>query len=165
MSEFSFSDLSLKGVEAAKGAGILAPGRYPGEIVDAKWKASSTGGKMIEILAKDQGGAGMIKGWINVAVPSSQEATRIGREQLKALLVHGGHPDPDNVGDYGIGSLKGLTPGLGVVPDEYEKNGVKKKGSKLSYYFDPAELGDEADASEPPAGDGQSADLDDNIPF
>jgi hypothetical protein len=165
---FSFDQLDLSGVEASKGVGALPPGKYLCVTKDAKIRDTRSGGKQLEIAFEDKGGAGSIRDWINVHVPASQEATRIGREQLKALLLHGGHPNPDKPGD--IRYMNGLTVGVAVKAEEYEKDGEKKKGSKVHYFFHPSELGAAAPksggapASNQPGLPGMG-DLEDTIPF
>lgn len=157
---FSFNDLNLSGVEAAGGSSTLKPGRYQCKVTDAKLRDTRSGGKQIEVSLEDVSGGGAIRCWINVFVPSSDQATRIGREQLKALLTFGGHTNPDKPGD--IGSLKGLKPGVSVSSQTYTKDGEERTGSSVKYFFDPAEIG--ASKASAPAGDGFS-DLKDDIPF
>lgn len=163
MSNFSFSDLNLGDVKTAVGGGMLPPGRYQCEVISAIWKNTKAGGKMIELELRDEGGFGKIRTWINVQIPSSQEATRIGREQLKALCVHGGHPDPDNVGSHGIASLVGLKPGVGVASEDYVKNNEKRIGSLVKYFFDPLDLAGGVTPSASPSNG--LNDPDEDIPF
>jgi hypothetical protein len=112
---FSFESLTLGHVEAAKAATVLPPGRYVCTTSDAKMKPTKDGsGMRLEVRLTETKGKGMINGYLNVHLPKHPEATRIGQEQLKALLVHGGHPDPDNIGEHGIHSINGLTVGVAV---------------------------------------------------
>ena len=165
MSEFSFSDLSLGEVKIG-GGNRLAPGKYKCEVTDAEWQTSRSGGKMIVVSLSDVGGGGDIKTWLNVHVPSSPQATNIGRSQLKSLLVHGGHPDPDNIGDHGIASIKGLTTGVAVKSEYYVKDGETRDGSTVSYFCSPDDIPNGA-ASHPPVqmSAGEDDKLDDEIPF
>jgi len=133
MGSFDFRSLDLEGVEVSSG-GALPPGRYECIVKEAKLKDSKAGGKMIELQLSDMGKAGSIRHWINVQVPKSEEATRIGREQLKALLVHGGHPNPNHPGD--IASLAGLKVGVTVKEESYvDKYGTERAGSRVSSFF------------------------------
>jgi len=85
-----------------------------------------------------------------------------GREKLKALLTHGGHPTPDKPGD--ISSLKGLSVGVHVEKDEYTDNtGMKREGSRVKRFgaYYPPTL---SDAAEPNSSLNESASKD-KIPF
>lgn len=163
---FSFNNLNLSGVDAAKGGGSLQPGRHVCKVSDATVRDTRTGGTQVEITLQDVAGTGSIRAFLNVHVPSSADATRIGREQLKALLVHGGHSNPDKPGD--IRSLKGLVLGVGVKAESYEKNGETRTGSKVHYFFDPKEDG-YAGAKSGGAATSQTSgahnNMDDEIPF
>jgi hypothetical protein len=133
MASFDFRSLDLEGVEVSSG-GSLPPGRYECVVKEAKLRDSKAGGKMIELSLNDMGGAGSIRHWLNVLVPKSEEATRIGREQLKALLVHGGHSNPNHPGD--ISSLAGLKVGINVKEESYvDKYGTERAGSRVSSFF------------------------------
>lgn len=173
---FSFNNLDLSNTEVAKGGQTLKPGRYVAKVKDAKVRQTRSNGAQLECQFTDEGGEGTIKAWLNIHVPSSQEATRIGREQLKALLVHGGHPNPNRPGD--VTTVKGLRVGIGVVKDEYQKDGETRTGAKVSYFFDPAEhdgVGQQGggmsrsqiadQAQRPPENTGGAPGYDDNIPF
>tara|TARA_B100000745_G_scaffold300348_1_gene253925 strand:+ start:1248 stop:1757 length:510 start_codon:yes stop_codon:yes gene_type:complete len=135
---FNFKELSLSEVDVSTAAPILMPGRYVVEVKDAELRGTKNGGDAVQISMTDTKGGGSLRGWLNVNVPSSKPATRIGREQLKALLTFGGHPTPDNPND--IKSLIGLTVGISVGKDTYQKDGVEREGSKLKGFFDPSEL-------------------------
>jgi hypothetical protein len=163
---FSFNQLNLENVNAAAAADTLKPGRYQCRVTKAEVKATKTGGTQLEVTLTDLGGQGSIRAWINVHVPSSAEATRIGREQLKALLLFGGHKTPDHPGD--IKSVVGLKPGVAVGTDDYEKDGETRKGSKVRGFFNPSEItgsgassGVSTGGSNPPP----RMDLNDDIPF
>jgi hypothetical protein len=160
MGNFNFRDLSLSGVQASSGTATLPPGRYLCTIKEAKIEPTSNGGsQMVVSLVAD--GKGSIKDWIGIYNPNSSEAQRINRERLKALLVHGGHADPDNIGSHGVESMKGLKVGVAVRSESYkDKSGNDKVGSRVHYYFDKNELG------AAPAGAGGGVDgLEDDIPF
>lgn len=163
---FSFDQLNLSGVEVSKGGGSLAPGKYVCKTKDAKLRDTRTGGKQLEVSLEDVDGHGSIRTWINVHVPSSQEATRIGREQLKALLVHGGHSNPDSPGD--IRNMNGLTVGVAVKAEEYEKDGEKRTGSKVHYFCPPSEISPAKSGGTSKPSESQTGgfgDMDDEIPF
>tara|TARA_B100000424_G_scaffold271708_1_gene276050 strand:- start:39829 stop:40338 length:510 start_codon:yes stop_codon:yes gene_type:complete len=135
---FNFRELNLSGVEVSGAAPILQPGRYVCEVTDAFLKPTKNGGSSIEITLNDTKGGGSVRSWVNVHVPISEQATRIGREQLKALLIYGGHSNPERPGD--ISSLKGLKVGVSVGQDKYTMDGVEKVGSKVKGFFDPSEI-------------------------
>ena len=161
---FSFNDLNLSGVQVTSGSTTLKPGRYHCEITEAKLRDTRTGGKQVEVTLNDLGGSGSIRAWLNVHVPASEQATRIGREQLKAMLTFGGHASPDKPSD--IASLRGLKPGVRVVSDTYQQDGEERTGSTVKGFFDPSEIG----GSAPPSSSGdktdkKSDDMDDDIPF
>lgn len=115
---FSFSNLSLSGVQAAAGANVLAPGKHVVKISDVEVKdTKNNNGKILVVRLRND--SGVITDNINIH-NASPEATRIGMEQLKALLVHGGHPDPDNIGAHGVNSMKGLEVGVIVGTEMYQ---------------------------------------------
>jgi hypothetical protein len=162
---FSFKDLNLSGVEAASAGSVLKPGRHVVTVAEAQIKTSRSNGAILELKLTNQEGA--IRHWINVHVPNSEQATRIGREQLKALLVHGGHPNPDNPG--GVEKIRGLTVGVSVGSDTYtDKDGNERTGSKVKGFFDPSEVtgksNKQAPSSSQGGGDGFD-DMKDDIPF
>ncbi len=155
---FSFSDLNLKAIElSTSGTGAtIPPGRHLVKVTNAELKDTRAGGKMVVVrLSELNGTERSIRHWINVHVPSSKEATRIGREQLKSLLVHGGHDDPDNIGQHGVGSIKDLEVGVYVVKDSYSQDGMEREGSKVRGYYNPNES---KDTQTKPV-------LDDDVPF
>lgn len=155
---FSFDNLNLAGVEAAGSSSTLKPGRYQCKVTDANLRDTRSGGKQVEVTLEDVSSGQSVRHWINVHVPSSDTATRIGREQLKALLAFGGHANPDKPGD--IKSLKGLKPGVIVVSQTYNKDGEERTGSAVKGYFDPSEIG--SPKAEPSKSD---KDFEDDIPF
>lgn len=119
-SSFSFSNLSLSGVQAASGAASLPPGRYVAKTKGAEIVKTKDGtGAFIKVTLVDEGGKGVITDRINVFNKNS-EAVRIGKEQLRALCEFGGHIDPDNLGKHGIESLNGLRVGISVGTEQYQ---------------------------------------------
>ena len=161
MGNFSIRDLSLSGVQASRGSATLQPGRYLCTIKQAKIEPTKNGGSQM-VVSLVANGQSTIKDWIAIYNPNTAEAQRINRERLKALLVHGGHVDPDNIGQHGVESMKGLKVGVAVRSEKYEdKNGQEKTGSRVHYYFDKSELGVGGDAASPGGVDT----LEDDIPF
>jgi hypothetical protein len=154
---FSFSNLSLEGVQAAAAAKLLPPGRYVAKVVNAEVADSKSGGKLLKFRVEDVKGRGILSGNLNLMVPGSEKATQIGLEQLKGLLVHGGHPDPDNIGMHGVQSIKGLTVGVVVGTEVY--NGENR--SRITGFCPPSEVVgyEDTDAAKSSGG------LDDDIPF
>lgn len=71
-------------------------------------------------------------------VVGSPKATEIGREELKSLLVWGGHPNPNHPGD--VASIVGLKVGVIVRANEYVKDGEKRTGSEIARFIDPADI-------------------------
>jgi hypothetical protein len=131
---FSFSNLSLSGVTAAAGVPVLPPGRYVCKVTDTEVKDTKSGtGKILVVKLRCDKGSIMDN--INVHNPNPQ-AVEIGMEQLKALLVHGGHPDPDNIGQHGVASIRGLSVGVLVGSETYNGN----PSAKVKGYFDPESL-------------------------
>lgn len=139
---FSFRDLTLGGIQAASGGAQLPVGDHIAKVKSATVEKTRTNGSqlVVELVVK---GEGSIKDYINIFVPSSEEASRIGRERLKALLVHGGHPDPDNIGQHGVESIRGLTVGIFVREEPYQNDkGETRSGRRVGYYFAPEEDSD-----------------------
>ena len=159
MATFSFDQLNLSDVKASAGGGLQA-GRYICKVKAAALRDTAKGGKQVEVNFEDNQGGGVIRAWINVHVPESSEATRIGREQLKSLLVHGGHASPDQPGD--IKSLVGLDVGVTVKSESYQKNGETRSGSKVHFFYDPATGASASNDTAPPAA---ARKFDDEIPF
>ena len=168
MADFSFNKLNLKNVDVTTaGNGTLPPGRHICKVSDATLKDTRAGGKMIELQFNEIDGKGGIRNWLNVMVPSSEKATQIGREQLKGLLVWGGHEDPDNIGKHGVGSIKGLVVGVRVVTDTYVKDVLEREGSKVNGFLDPATINPDfkRPMTERDFGPDRDEELDDPIPF
>ena len=142
---FSFSNLSLSGVEAAAGSSVLAPGKYVVTAKTAKVEDTKSGnGKVLKVMFSCK--EGVISDNINVYNPSA-EATKIGLEQLKSLLVNGGHPDPDNIGAHGVASIIGLTVGIVVGTDTYQG----ETRSKVKGYCKPEAVTKATGSSSPAA--------------
>lgn len=123
-----FGSLDLTNVEAEKGRATMLPGNYICRITNAEIKDTKDGkGKGLVVEFKDVNGSGTCDTFINV-VNRNEEAERIGRGQLKALLIAGGHPNPDRPGD--INSLKGMTVGVRIEQGEdwEDKNGNMRPG-------------------------------------
>ena len=167
---FSFDQLNLSNYEVSTSS-VLKPGRHVCKIKSATPQDSRSGGKMIALEFDAVDGSGNIRNWINVHVPSSEKATRIGREELKTILVLGSHPNPESpFADAPVSALAGLIVGVRVKEDKYIKDGEERTGSKVVGYFDPAEVGSTASsptASATPneATSSTSTDMDDDIPF
>ena len=152
---FSFKDLTLKGVQASAVGQVLSPGRYVAITSDAKLKPTKEGGgTRLEVKYKEVNGKGSITGWINVNLPNSAKATEIGKEQLKALLVHGGHANPDDIGEAGVASINGLRVGILVGKDKTDATRTEVKG-----FMDPKTIPGYAGTADGPIG------ADDDIPF
>ena len=157
---FSFNDLNLSGVQVSSASNILKPGRYVCTAKHAKLKDTKSGGKMVEVELEDTASGCSIRGFLNVHVPHSEQATRIGHEQLKALLTHGGHKDPNNIGKSGIASINGLKTGVLVTSETYQKDGQTRTGSQVGGFFDPKDFVADTSSSAPPPKE-----PDDDIPF
>jgi hypothetical protein len=133
---FDFSQLNLDDVQAASAPGFLPPGRYVCKTSDAKVEATKDkGGNFVAVRLRDVTGKGTIIARLNVRNRSA-EATRIGLEQLKALLVCGDHPDPNNIGALGVSSINGLTVGVIVKHEMY--NGEDR--SSVSGFCKPSDV-------------------------
>ena len=133
---FSFSNLDLTNVTAAKGAGVLTTGRYVVRIREATIKNTKKedGSKTLNVrFTCDEG---VITDNINVYIKGSDEATRIGREQLKGMLECAGHPSPNNPGD--VSSLVGLTVGIIVGEDGLHQG---KMTYKVKAFMKPEDIG------------------------
>ena len=132
---FDINSLNLSGVQAAAGSSVLPPGRYVCTIRSCKLSntKANDGSKMIEVLLAEVSGKGVITGRINVHNVKSAEATRIGREQLKALAVHCGAPDPDAPFATGINALNGMEVGVTVKGEKYQG----EDRSAVSGFVDP----------------------------
>tara|TARA_S200000501_G_scaffold55953_2_gene46122 strand:- start:16946 stop:17434 length:489 start_codon:yes stop_codon:yes gene_type:complete len=160
---FSFDKLNLSGVQASNASSILRAGRYLCTARNATLSDTKSGGKYIEIELHDDNNMGSIKAYLNVYIPKSEQATRIGREQLKSLLTYGGHADPDNIGKHGVASINGLKTGVLVVSETYTKDGEERTGSRVKGFLDPS--GFTQPKSSGLASSSQPEPVDDDIPF
>lgn len=143
---FSFNSLVLSGVKAASGVSVLSPGRYVCKVTDVEIKDTKDGkGKRMVVKLKEVNDKGVITDFINLHLPNSERATEIGQEQLKALLVHGGHPDPDNPGLHGLSAIKGLTVGV-IVGTEKRLNGSGDSAA-VKGYIDPTTVAGQVQAA------------------
>jgi len=155
----SFGDLDLTKVDASS-SGTLKPGRYLCKVTEAEFKKTA---KALQVVVKlsDTASKDSIKDFINVRVFSSDEATGYGLQRLKKMLVAMGHPNPDKPGD--IATLRGREIGVVVKEDTYEKDGEKRKGSKVNYYITPDEIKGTSSAA---SSSGSGFDnMPDDIPF
>lgn len=91
-------------------------------------KKSKTG-KMLAVVFQDDAGSGQITFNFNV-INSSAEAQRIGRDQLKTFLTHGGHGNPDQPFKQPITNMEGLKVRIYV---EHDGTYVKNNQTRDSY--------------------------------
>jgi hypothetical protein len=128
---FSFSNLSLAGVQAATAGASVPPGKYVAKVKEVEVADTKNGnGKILKVKLTTN--KGVITDNINV-YNTSEQAMKIGLEQLKSLLVNGGHPDPDNIGQHGVASIRGLSVGIVVGAETYNGN----QSSKVKGYMKP----------------------------
>jgi hypothetical protein len=144
MATFSFANLNLSAVTAATGGSVLQPGRYLVKVREAEVSDNKNkNGKILKVkLVCNQG---VITDNINV-FHESEQAEKIGLEQLKSLLVNSGHPSPDNPGD--ISSLRGLEVGI-IVAQDGEYNGQPQY--KVKGYMKPENVGTPTGTTSVPA--------------
>jgi len=102
-------DLDLTDNTVSEGMGLLKSGVYDAVSKKPEWKKTSKGsGKMLVIVFEDLKGMGQITFRFNV-MNASADAQKIGRDQLKTFLTHGGHPNPDRpLSGYGLDAMEGL---------------------------------------------------------
>lgn len=156
---FDLNSLNLSGVQAAAGSSVLPPGRYVCKVRSCKLADTKAkdGSKMIEVLLSEINGKGVITARINIHNVKSAEATRIGREQLKALAVHSGAPDPDAPFATGINALNDSQVGVVVGSEQYQG----EARSRVNGFCDPKTVkGYEGQQGGSIGGTG-----DDDIPF
>lgn len=165
MNGFNFNDLNLSGIEVSTGGSILKPGRHIVKVKDLKVQPTKAndGSQSLAMNLVEANGEGSLKHWINVFIRTSAKATEIGREELKALLTWGGHPNPDKPGV--PSSWPELTVGVMVKEEPYTKDGVTKTGSKVHYFCDPAEIDPTNYTPRQVVKKVASAPLNDDIPF
>lgn len=140
MSGFDFRDLNLSSVEVSSGSSILQPGKHVVSVLEAKVSPTKAndGSKALAIKVGGLNGEGTLSHWINLYSAKSPKATEIGREELKSLLVWGGHPTPNHPGD--VASIVGLKVGVIVRANEYTKDGQVRTGSEIAKFIDPADV-------------------------
>jgi hypothetical protein len=166
-----FNNLNLSGVEAEKGRSSLKPGSYicitkNSTVEDTNDKK----GKKLVVELHAENGAGKVVDFINI-YNRSEKAQEFGLKRLKALLVAGGHPNPDHPGD--VASINGLRVGVHVDEGEpwTDEKGVVRKGGgqprQWGAYFAPNDLenlvGTGAGAAPTSATDNRP--FNDRIPF
>ena len=172
---FNFQNLDLINVEFSSGSSVIPVGDHVATVTGAEMTKTKTGASQIMVTVENNDGQTLRK-WITIHNPNSEDNTRSGRAELKALLVHGNHKDPDNIGQHGIESMIGLKVGIKVVEDTYTKDGQERVGSKLKSFIPPMnadasfnppkEIASEeaSSASSEQKPEGESTD-DDEIPF
>ncbi|PWC63976.1 hypothetical protein TSH7_09865 [Azospirillum sp. TSH7] len=161
MSDWSFRNLDLSGVDMASGATVLKPGRWVCKATEVELDMNSgKTGRILKVKLVEVNGQGVITAKLNVQHQNA-DAQRIGLGELKALLTHGGHPNPEKPGD--IKSVKGLVTGVTVTHDSStyvdNKGKTRERGSQVSGYFDPAEAGYVRGAGSAGGGSGDGADI------
>jgi hypothetical protein len=143
MSWEGLEGLDLAGVEVSQQK-ILGPGKHVVTITDAKI-VSNENTKTHQLELSYENSDGNLRQWIVLNHPTSEMAVKIGKEQLKKLLLMTGHdgetaPSPDY--------FKGKDVGIGVKEEVYNN----KTRTKVNYHYE---------APKPT----EAADLDDAIPF
>lgn len=114
-------DIDLTENSVSEGLPVLKAGVYDVASADVEM-VDNKGGKMLKVVFTDLGGAGQITQNFNV-VNKSAEAQRIGRDQLKTFLTHGGHVDPDHPFQHAKEAMLGLKVRIYVEHDgTYVKN-------------------------------------------
>lgn len=172
----SFNDLDLTESRIQEGGPVLKAGCYLVETRNPEYKKAGTGGNnwLAQVVFEDTEGRGQITERFNL-YHSSAEAQRIGREQFKTMLTHGGHPNPDkpHTAEGGIASVGGLRLKIIVkAAGTYEKNGQTLTSYEISRYLpadNPLPTGpyESAPQGNQRSGLQQSSQrpLDDEIPF
>lgn len=143
MSGFNLTELNLSGVEVSSGGGLLKPGRYIVKTSEAKLVplASNDGSVKVEVKLTEVNGQGTFRAGLNVFNRASPKNTEIAREQLKAMLFFGGHPNPNHPGS--IHTYNGLTVGVLIKEGKpyIDKNtGQQRIGSELAGFVDPSDI-------------------------
>lgn len=173
-----FGDLDLSNVEADNFI-PLGEGKHKVKVTKASVEnvTNSTSKKKLVVFFSATDGSGDIKTNFNIVNPS-EDAQRIGRSQLKSLLIAAGHPNPDKPGD--VGSLVGLECWIIVAPGKPYKdnNGNKKVRNEVKRYLSDSDAAkyqytpQPAAAAEPTqsgssgsSGSSGGSGFDDDIPF
>lgn len=165
MSWGGFGSLNLSNVEAEQGRKTLKPGSYTCKITGAEVRETrdKTGHGLL-VSFEEVNGAGSTQEFININ-NRNPDATRIGLQRLKALLIACGHPNPDRPGD--VKTLVNRVVGVHVEqgPDFVDKNGQTRPGGgkprSSGAYYKPENV----PASQSSGQSNRAAYLDDDIPF
>lgn len=169
----SFNELDLTNSKVSTGGPILKAGVYLVETRDAAFEKTQSGqGQVAKVIFDDVEGLGQITESFNI-FHSSAEAQRIGREQFKTMLTHGGHPNPDRPTN--VATVNALRLKIMVKADgTYEKNGETLTSYRIARYLPadhPAKTGPTAVAETAQSGGmtnpatSPNRPLDDDIPF
>jgi hypothetical protein len=127
MSWEGLEGLDLAGVEVSQQK-ILGPGKHVVTITDAKI-VSNENTKTHQLELSYENSDGNLRQWIVLNHPTSEMAVKIGKEQLKKLLLMTGHdgetaPSPDY--------FKGKDVGIGVKEEVYNN----KTRTKVNYHYE-----------------------------
>jgi hypothetical protein len=168
---FTFNSMNLKNVEVSENS-ILPEGNHIVEVTEAKSVTKPTGAVQIEVLMREVvDGKKTIKDWIVVHNPNYPKNAEIGLSNLKAMLIHGGHNNPDNpFPDDDVSVMKGLVFGVYVGTSEYNgKTSMKikkyKSAKDVDGDFNLQAMRDPMGASVASATAQTKDNLDDDIPF
>lgn len=168
-------ELDLTENTVSEGLGLLKSGVYDTISKKPEWKKTANGsGKMLVVVFEDLKGMGQITFRFNV-MNASADAQRIGRDQLKAFLTHGGHPNPDKpLTGYGLDAMEGLKVRILVDADgTYTKDNQTRVSYSIKRFSPidpkvpaagPSPMAT-ADSTENVVSMGASKQLDDEIPF
>lgn len=152
------SNFSLAGVKAASGGRVLPPGQFVCTIRSIKLEKTkaNNGSKMLVVSLVADSGDGSITAYLNIHNTTSAEATRIGREQCRALAEGAGVPDPDAPFASGVDAMNGMRVGVIVGTEKYEG----KDRSRVAGFCKPADV-----KGEQPAAAAAGKIGDDDVPF
>lgn len=154
-----FEGLDLSNVEASDKR-TLQPGRHVVTITEAKI-VKDDARKTHQLELAYQNDDGTIRNWIYVNHPGSAEATRIGLEQLKSLLLTLGH---DGNQAPGVDYFKGKKVGINIKEEKYTHQGQQKTRLKVNYHFTPTASDATASSNNGGSGAGSNS-LEDEIPW
>ena len=164
----------------SEGMPLLKTGVYDAVSCDVETKDHKNG-KMLIVTFNDKGGTGQIKFNFNY-IHSSADAQRIGRDQMKTFLTHGGHTDPNHPFNHPKEAMLGLGVRIFVEHDGiYVKNNKTYDSYRIARFapIDPSSPAPGVSANPVPAGRGAASassgstgsgttagrSLDDDIPF
>ena len=85
---FNFNNLDLSNVQFSSGSSMIPTGDHVVSVTGAEMTRTKTGATQIMVTVENDNGQTLRK-WITIHNPNSEDNTRIGRSELKALLVHG----------------------------------------------------------------------------